>query len=195
MRSCGRRVGSSLISVALVSALLSVLVPAVPVGATASSCPDVVVLGVRGSGQAGPVSLDWPVLERAGHYADSGVGPQVRAFADRLMAALGGDVRVVPVAYPAVSVPPWDFESSGVYSFNKSVKRGVQRIGATLAELEAACPNQLPLLVLVGYSQGAEVVHRALRHGVFDAVAANVAAVVVVADPWFDKSASDVNFR
>jgi Cutinase len=146
-------------SIALVLALLS------PVAYTASACPDVHVIAARGSGQSG-------FGEQAGSVVD-GVAMSV--------GSLARSVTVESLDYPAISVT----DSFGLALFNgaydRSVASGVESLLARLADLSADCPETD--LVLVGYSQGAQVIKEALA----DALPTHrIAGVVLLADPTRD---------
>lgn len=141
---------------ALVAALLA------PIAAPAGDCTDVQLIGVRGSGQ-------------------SGYGEQVQVVVDEVVPALRGTGRMVSIEaldYPAISIS----DSFGFVlltgDYDRSVAEGVDALHHRLEAIASTCP--LTDVVLVGYSQGAQVIKLALegatpRH--------RVAAVVLLADP------------
>jgi hypothetical protein len=107
-------------------------------------CPQLIFYGVRGSGEA---------------FDDSTLGlgaPLYSVYSDLVPAFQGGTGVVGAVAngYPAVSVP-WKLAR-----YTSSVSDGVASILADLPALHASCPNSY--FVVAGYSQGADVVRRAL---------------------------------
>ena len=147
---------------ALVLALVS---PATPV---ADGCADVVVVGVRGSGQA------------------PGFGDQVAPVIEELEAAIEGrglSVRSVALEYPAISVS----DSFGLVlltgDYDRSVRAGVDSLRATFDASRSSCPATE--FVLVGYSQGAQVIKTALA-GTPPTIP--IAAVVLLADPTRDSA-------
>lgn len=171
-----------------------------PAGAAASShpphwqrahpCPDVFVVGARGSGES---------RAEGGADAHRGFGPRAVA----VLGALSDDltargIRVAPVSvdYPAIAVDEaarnlFDMQAEG---FGASVYSGVDALVGLMAGIREACPQAIH--VLVGYSQGAEVMRRALSPGGIDD-GDDIAAVVLIADPQFDAAfaGSGVNLR
>ena len=133
-------------AVSLVSLLL--VVPAS--AATTVPCSDVLVLGARGSGQ-----------ESAGTAVDggSGMGPQVYGVFQRLVTDLPEmSVTGVAVQYPARGVEAIALDPAAYFD---GLEAGVASVRGTLRRQARACPAQR--FVLVGYSQGAMVMHRAAQ--------------------------------
>lgn len=131
--------------------------------AGAAECARVTIIGVAGSGQT------------------PGLGDQVDDLVDGIQMRLdraGRSVEVVPLAYPATDVA----RSFGLVLFNgryrRSVAAGVASLHAAVADVIARCPETV--LVLAGYSQGAQVVKEGL--GGIDPTSP-IAAVVLLADP------------
>jgi pimeloyl-ACP methyl ester carboxylesterase len=126
-------------TVALVLALLS---PFHTV--TAEGCPDIHVVGARGSGQQG-------YGEQVG-----GIVKGIVADAERD----GLDVDDVVLDYPAISLA----ESFGFALFtgeyDRSVETGVDALTAELDALRATCPTTR--VILIGYSQGAQVIKQTM---------------------------------
>jgi hypothetical protein len=147
--------------------------------ATSQGCPAVFVVGARGSGESrAPEGLD----------ADHGFGTRASgilgAVAD--LFALHG-IRWAPVSldYPAVGV---DDVARGLLdprsaTYGSSVSAGVAALTDLVAATREACPGSL--LVLIGYSQGAEVIRRALAGGGITE-GPDIAASILIADPRFD---------
>ncbi|MGI9642875.1 MAG: cutinase family protein [Acidimicrobiia bacterium] len=145
-----------IVAIALVAALLA------PLSHVQSDCVDTQVVGVRGSGQ-------------------SGYGEQVEAVVDGLVPALlrtGRSVAVEALDYPAISIS----DSFGLVlltgDYDRSVATGVTELESRLDAISTSCP--LTDIVLIGYSQGAQVIKTALedslpRH--------RLASVVLLADP------------
>ncbi len=128
--------------------------------APGNACPDVEVIGARGS------------TERPGF------GVLLGPLARQITADVPQTVRSTPVDYPA---------SLGAYQ--SSVRQGVADLAATMADTAADCADTR--FVLMGYSQGANVIGDALagRGRTAPAVpgdlADRVAAVLLFGDPTF----------
>jgi hypothetical protein len=147
---------------AVAALVLSLLLP---VTYAPDPCPDVHIIGVRGSGQ-------------------SGYGEQVAGMVDATVEAVTAQGRSVvfeSLPYPAISIT----DSFGLVLLNgdyeRSVLAGVDALGASLESITASCPRSD--LVLVGYSQGAQVIKRALEASQPDH---RIASVVLLADPTRD---------
>lgn len=124
--------------------------PVPEAAAVTAPCADVLVIGARGSGQSG-----------AGTTADggSGMGPQVYGAYQRLVEDLPGSrVSGLSVKYPARGIETIALDPAVYFD---GLEAGVARVRATLREQAARCPRQR--YVLVGYSQGAMVMHRAVQ--------------------------------
>jgi hypothetical protein len=134
---------------------------------------DVVFLGARGSGQ--------PYNPAAA--SDYGMGPQVGAVYDGMAATQPVGRTLVAVAadddYPAVDV------GLGIVAgdYEGSVAQGADEIVSSLRQLEE-CESAVGGYVLAGYSQGADVMRRAIQR-LDPAELDRVHAVVLLADPWF----------
>jgi hypothetical protein len=134
-------------------------------------CADALVLGARGSGE-----LD-------------GLGNTVGPAVDKLAEQLGSQriVRYATVDYTsaAVSVIATDILQSATlggsdWNYFASVDDGTAKITQILNDSKARCPNEKWLLL--GYSQGALALHRALANG-FSTETARVKGVYLIADP------------
>lgn len=141
------------------------------------ACADVFVIGVRGSGE-----------DRLITDAERGFGTRAVALLDAAADALvarGIRIAAASVDYPAIGV---DDAARSVFSFEPdgygdSVDAGVADLGRLVTAVRVACPGAV--LVLAGYSQGAEVIRTALSRGVVVADH-DIAAVVLVSDPVFN---------
>ena len=132
--------------------------------APGNACPDVEVLGARGT------------TERPGF------GVLLGPLAQQLTRELPQSVRSTPVDYPAS------------FNYTASVRQGVTSLAAGVQRTAAACENTK--FVLIGYSQGANVVGDALAGRAVRGRAAGqpaipaglgdrVAAVILFGDPTF----------
>jgi cutinase len=137
-------------------------------------CADLVVLGARASGQR--LTAD-----------NSQMGTEVHAMASEAASRLDvSSVRLAGLPYPAVPT------SHGTAAYEASVREGVALLGARLTRLFAACPRTQ--VALAGFSQGAEVVHRALTGPTFtDAQQRRVVAVALIADPTYDAGTTNAH--
>lgn len=153
------RIRTSLAAATAASALIAaaplLAVPADAVVARPSACADVLLLGARGSGQ-------WA----EGYDQNRGYGPQVRIAVDRMseeLRAEGVRVSAEPLDYPAESMATLAKNPSKYWA---GVEAGVAQVQRRVADHVAACPDAA--IVLLGYSQGAMVMHRVLQRGVDD---------------------------
>lgn len=126
------------------------------------------VIGARGSGQPSG-------------FGDQ-VGPVVRSISDATL-AVGRSVTSEALDYPAISIA----DSLGLALINgeydASVRAGVNSLWAAVGRVARTCPSTD--IVLVGYSQGAQVIKTALEGTV---PMHRIAAVVLLADPTRDPS-------
>lgn len=114
---------------------------------TGSGCADLLVVGARGSG------------ERVDEAQPAGFGREAGAVATAVVTAAQGrgwNVRTAGVDYPAIPEPEARADPS---AFEASVDAGVADAVATVRAV-AGCPSTR--IVLIGSSQGAAVVHRAV---------------------------------
>lgn len=133
--------------------------------AHAATCPDITIIGVRGSDQ------------------HSGMGPEVGYMADRLTKALRADGQVIHEAwvdYQALSVDVLtkltkfqrflissrqylaaaaDWWKHNFRKYNASINDGVANTISLADTVASACENTD--LVMIGYSQGAMAIHQA----------------------------------
>jgi hypothetical protein len=173
---------------ALVSAFAVVLATAFGVAMTlnpqahaATSCPKFEILGVRGAGETaadGPYSMG----STAGGAADSAM---------RHLLSQGyttADISLQPVNYTAIAVPDWLHRDLAAY--DASVNDGEQVLSLLMATKLAstACPHVR--FILIGYSQGAQVVHEVVNsYGAAAPELKAIAGVLLIADPKGDDSA------
>ncbi len=136
--------------------------------APSKPCTRPVVIGVRGSG------------ETANDH--EGYGKTVAAAIDEFRKAWKHPLTPVPLDYPSRNI--WTIATG---RFSESVTDGVDTLIGELGNREASgCP-----IVLVGYSQGAMVIHLALQRldAIGAGVLAQIASVELVADPLRSGSA------
>jgi hypothetical protein len=138
---------------------------------TPDRCPDVHVIGVRGSGQVA-------------------YGSQVEGVVDAVRdgaATMGLDTAAEAIEYPSISVT----ESLGLVLINgeydRSVAAGVDALRSAMRRVADRCPRTG--LALVGYSQGAQVIKSALDGST---PGLHIAAVVLLADPTRDAAQAGI---
>lgn len=102
-----------------------------------TKCADLIVLGARGSDQS----------PTKNHGVGAEVLASVTAMAKKLHARSDTTVRIVGVPYPAVSGP----------AYTANVFTGVSHARKLLTTLSKQCPDSQ--FGLVGFSQGAQIVH------------------------------------
>jgi hypothetical protein len=119
------------------------------------SCPHVLLLAARGSGEQGPGTPGWKPTPTD----PLGLGFPMNSLYQRLLSDYAGypQVQVVSVHYPANAINP-KVILNGEYF--KGIGTGVTWALNFLSSQAAACPGQE--IVLAGYSQGAMVMHRVL---------------------------------
>lgn len=124
-------------------------------------CADLIVLGVRGQGQSA--------------RAAGGVGAEVQNTTRALVEQLDGGerVRLEAIRYPAGA-------ATSMADFDRDVEVGRLEILARHAELRSACPRSR--FVAIGYSEGADVVHRAVAP-MSAKQASDIAVAAVLGDP------------
>jgi hypothetical protein len=192
----GLLVAASAAAVALVAAVIPNVSHGAGIGNTAlvegNKCSqEVTVIGARGSGdpQGGDVRTD--------KYGDSvhGMGKPGAAFAVDLANGLPrGAVSFLPLEYPAVGlVGDWrkiinlvgaktPLPFLGAY--HGSVNDGEQELRQTVRDEERLCPNIK--LVLLGYSQGAQVVADVYEQNLESRQRSQIAGVALFGDPYFN---------
>jgi hypothetical protein len=134
--------------------------------ATADGCQQVLVVGVRGSGEP------------------AGFGETIQKTVNAFNSVYGSATDVVPLDYAAAGIGPvWLVKPWRAGDFASSVRDGITELDLLLHTRAADCPTQR--IVLFGYSQGALVVNReliALQRADY-ALLQRVAAVGLIADP------------
>jgi cutinase len=130
----------------------------------ADKCADLIVLGARGQAQSARTA--------------GGVGPEVQSTTWALVEQLrGGErVRLDAIRYPARL-------SANQAAFDHDVEAGSRLLVARHAALASACPHSR--FVVIGYSEGADVVHRAVV-SMSAKDTADLAVVAVLGDPLRD---------
>lgn len=109
-----------------------------------AACNDVAIIGVRGSGESAT--------------EHNGLGQTVNAAVAMLADALEGyDVGVHAVSYPA---DPVSTLLSDPHTYLAGIQNGANRLASVLSERAAQCPQERR--IVIGFSQGAMVVHSAL---------------------------------
>jgi len=141
------------------------VVPASAEVAMRSSCSRPLVIGVAGSGEKHDVN---------------GYGSTVARAVNTFRGTFGRPTVAVALAaatdYPAAPVYP-------IKRFDGSLKKGIVALAERLATESNRCPARA--IVLIGYSQGAAVINRALirLEGQQPSALERVAAVELIADP------------
>jgi alpha-tubulin suppressor-like RCC1 family protein len=158
--------------------------------ADAADCADVLVVGARGDNE-GRVGAGGRRFGATTHLVRirltalaTAAGRSVRSEAVRIDAP---PLRtLVRTAVPARNARPTRradaaVRPAGVRVWQRGVATGSDRVAAHVRRAVAACPSQQ--VVLVGYSQGASAVHRALPRLLADpAIAPRIGGAVLVAD-------------
>jgi hypothetical protein len=138
-------------------------------------CPDVLVLGLRGSGE-----LPQP---NGNMDTQDAMGPENWATYLGIKNAYNGRAVVTEkgVIYPADAVLPYLFTAPG--DFLESVANGGVNLATAITSEVTACPQAA--LVVTGYSQGAWAVHRGL-YATPQNARSHVAAVLLFGDPEYN---------
>jgi hypothetical protein len=179
---CRERSAGCLVIVWLaIAGLLTGGVDAASASTSSVGCPPVFVLASRGSGDT---------LGK-----DHGLSAPGLAFTSELR-QLMPDVSSWANPYPAVGVFSWNLRqlANGAGAITKlpvlgayhaSVVQGKRLLDAEVASLTSACGHRTAL-VLVGYSQGAQVTADVYQRQLTAGQRSNVAGVVLFGDPYFD---------
>ncbi|MET0930606.1 MAG: cutinase family protein, partial [Aeromicrobium sp.] len=116
------------------------------------TCKDIAVIGVMGSGQrptAGPL----------------GMGAEVNAVHAKFSEIYGADrVRSVALDYPAKAVPLTENEAPLIAGYIESAWDGTYSLMQALRQQADTCATFDEKVVLVGYSQGAWVIHATVQY-------------------------------
>lgn len=180
-RAAIQRVKTFLV-IALVSMTSLAAAPPPASAAGASLCADYVFVGARGSGEAD----DYTGLHLG---MGENVGLLYKGLRNRA-AASGEIIDVEPVRYPAIGVASPDIYAATAFwlksRYDDSVEEGVRVLLDELdTKTDAAPPGCRTKFILAGYSQGADVVGRAIAAASSDAKD-RISAVVLFGDPHFD---------
>ena len=162
-----------------------------------ADCDDVYFIGVRGSGEEQDQTLEYyestttdPVYAKGSGPGAStqGMGAPVRAIFDEIhhQAEAGApDVEAMQaraIRYPAIPVNLLDL--TYIDRYQRSVKTGADNLAKQLRLVSAQCHRAK--VVVAGYSQGADVINKAMgnahRSGE-NSLFAQVKKIVVVGDP------------
>ncbi|MGJ5893868.1 cutinase family protein [Streptomyces niveiscabiei] len=135
-------------------------------------CSDNLVIGARGSGENSPENPPLPGLEHMGNR----VGAYLREA--QIAGLSGSSTAYYPLPYEAadVSADTMLWSSTWVNSRNTGTKQLIQ----VVRKWESMCPTSR--IGLVGYSQGANVVHDAIDNLSVDE-RGHIGAVLMLADP------------
>ena len=184
------------ILVALAGAIGAMTATAPSAGAArqAVPCATVAVLASRGSG------------DTLGQ--DKGLSAPGQQFATHLAQLLGGAATPWANPYPAVGVFSWPWQHMsqvvnglgaatklsglGLGAYHDSVVNGETKLASEIKLLESSSCATTPL-VLVGYSQGAQVTADVYQRDLTDAQRQMVAAIVLFGDPYFNATNKTVD--
>lgn len=133
-----------------------------------TGCADLIVLALRGAGQAADKN----------HGAGQEILASVRAMSADLHRKSETTIRLEGIPYRAEAAPTSDFHRG-------NVEDGMARTRDRIAELARRCPDSR--VALVGFSQGAQVVHE-LAADLPAESARRIALVALIADPIRDPS-------
>jgi hypothetical protein len=187
--SCSRSPGRSprlrrvlTLLTATAAALVAVGAVPAPADAAAPSCADVLFVGARGSGQAGPGTPGW--VPAPGD--PDGFGGPVRAAYDALEFSTGlkhQRVARISTTYPATKAVSPNFLLK-IDEYFTGIGTGIDDVDRTLQARAGQCPTER--IVLAGYSQGAMVMHRVVARYASSptrsAILARIDAVVLIGD-------------
>jgi hypothetical protein len=134
----------------------------------APDCSKTLVVGVRGSGET-----------QSDYY---GFGQTVITALAGVRATYGNNITPIPVDYPAASISVL-LQPGGLATYLTSVNQGVSALLNVVLGAAGTCPSQS--VILLGYSQGAMVVHEALDAAAtaWPALLNRVVGVALIADP------------
>lgn len=179
----------SLALASLTSSMVVSLAAPAPVAVAATTeppkfttCTNYFFYGVRGSGQ------NSKAIMKDGKF--SAYGPQVKVVAQKVEAGLKAKNKKATIFfgyndYPAVNVKDFFAKNVRDGSYADSVFQGANRTIVDLKAINKKCPNTK--FILVGYSQGAHVLHGAAYYLSNDSRLANINSKVVnitlISDP------------
>lgn len=175
---------------AVLSMAAALTVALIPRATAAPNCPDVVVIGARGSDEFPQVPADYANPKPD---PDFWIGPRLaptyRDFKSR-NDKKGITTEVIPVNYPAYDVNllnPLNGDATAGYA--ESVKLGMADTATQVrAVLLRGCAIT-PQIILLGYSQGALAVEGGLNH-LNSPQRSKVTGVLLFGDPMYDPTKS-----
>ncbi|MBP1077407.1 hypothetical protein JOD63_001375 [Microbacterium terrae] len=144
----------------------------------ASPCKDLLVIGVRGSGEEAT-------------SANRDMGNMVKTFHDAFVEELAEQsaspisTRTIGLEYPAYAVPLSSPDAPGLLTYTSGAWSGAVELMSTLENEIERCGSSGEKIVLNGYSQGAWVIHSTLAYMEKSKrlPVSNLAAVNLIADP------------
>ena len=159
-------------AVMLVVTVLATVMVAEPVRADSrdgGGCTDYKIIGVRGSGQGytGPHEMSTPVGQAADQVA--------QRLTDRRIPS--GQISYMSLVYPAVAIN-WSSVTGGYWN---SMEEGVNNLVSALNANAANCPSSKT--ILIGFSQGAQVVHTVLDRQITESAKGAIGGVFLISDP------------
>jgi Cutinase/PKD domain/Fibronectin type III domain/RTX calcium-binding nonapeptide repeat (4 copies)/von Willebrand factor type A domain len=144
--------------------------------AQSTPCTDVRIVGVRGSGESYDAS-------------DFGMGKLLGPVYKMLLARAPATTSISAYGIPYQAVAIADWRNINPVRYRNSVQDGRDKLDAYLREIASSCPDQK--IVLLGYSQGAQVIGSTLANNRVPAsVTSKIAAITFFGDPKFDSRAS-----
>jgi hypothetical protein len=187
LKTKGTRLAIPLIIAALLAAFTGILPGTTPVAkADTVTCTPYEILGARGSGQ-----LPQPGSTATDTFA--GFGQQAYAFATTFVSLAGlssSDYSLWSVPYPAVPVAGIDGIPNAVTAtlswqvYSQAVQIGQTLLTDQINLIEQDCSSQTKI-ILVGFSQGAQVVGN-VDISLTSAQLADIAGVAMFGDPLFN---------
>ncbi len=168
-RRIGRLAAATLLATAATTGFVA------PSSANAADCPEVVAIGVAGSGE---------------RYSANGFGTTVEAFMKGLTDNYQStSTRAIALDYPAVAITPTSAlsEKTGSRRYSQSVGTGARNLSKVLNDWYRTCKDVrfdgIPqAFVLAGYSQGAHVIDDTLEN-IGTRVGNRVVSVSLFGDP------------
>ena len=183
-----------LVALAGLIGAMTATAPSAGAARQAVPCATVAVLASRGSG------------DTLGQ--DKGLSAPGQQFATHLAQLLGGAATPWANPYPAVGVFSWPWQHMsqlvnglgaatklsglGLGAYHDSVVNGETKLASEIKLLESSSCATTPL-VLVGYSQGAQVTADVYQRDLTDAQRQMVAAIVLFGDPYFNATNKTVD--
>ena len=137
------------------------------------------LIGVRGSGEAATMSGLSPQRNQVVQVTN--IGSVAKAVHRALVPMTSRDAEAEGLSYPAIPVKLWD---PGYYAggYTTSVALGVKALIRRVKSAVGACRSRK--IIIIGYSQGAQVFHDA-EPELSRQFSASLAAVVLFGDPRF----------